>query len=93
MCRAQLDVEFLDARHTRRGDRDEVAAPVGRILLTFDALAGDQVILTFARAGLDDPAPWRLGTVNRYRLRRVQDGWLIASLTSTPVWSQNRRAS
>jgi 3-phenylpropionate/cinnamic acid dioxygenase small subunit len=51
------------------------------------------VVVTFARGGLDDPAPWGLGTVNRYRLQWVEDGWRIAALTSTPVWSQNRRAS
>jgi hypothetical protein len=62
-------------------------------------LAGDRasvranLLVSFARSGVDDPQPFLLGEVYRFELRRTDDGWRIVSLHSTPVWFLNRPAN
>jgi hypothetical protein len=59
-------------------------------------LAGDQatgranLLVTFARTGPGDPAPLLVGEVYRFAFRRTPEGWRIASLASTQIWSLNR---
>jgi ketosteroid isomerase-like protein len=47
------------------------------------------LVVTFARTGVDDPAPFQLGEVYRFELKRGAAGWRIARLSSTPVWALN----
>jgi SnoaL-like domain len=51
------------------------------------------LLVSFARSGVSDPHPFLLGEVYRFELRRTDDGWRIAGLGSTPVWSLNRPAN
>jgi hypothetical protein len=51
------------------------------------------LLVSFARSGVSDPQPFLLGEVYRFELRRTDDGWRIAGLGSTPVWSLNRPAN
>jgi hypothetical protein len=61
-------------------------------------LSGDQasvranLLVSFASRGAEGPAPFQLGEVYRFQLRRTIEGWRIAALTSTPTWSVNRPA-
>lgn len=50
------------------------------------------LLVAFARRGATDPCPFLLGEVYRFELRRTAEGWRIAALDSTPVWSVNRPA-
>jgi len=50
------------------------------------------LLVSFARAGVADPAPFLLGEVYRFQLRRTGAGWRITELSSTPVWSVNQPA-
>jgi hypothetical protein len=48
------------------------------------------LLVSFAHAGPADPAPFLLGEVYRFELRRTADGWRFTRLGSTPVWTLNR---
>ncbi|HZC53638.1 MAG TPA: nuclear transport factor 2 family protein [Mycobacterium sp.] len=50
------------------------------------------LLVCFARTGPEDPQPFLLGEVYRIAVRRTVDGWRIATLGSTPVWSLNLAA-
>ena len=51
------------------------------------------LLVSFARTGAADPAPFLLGEVYDFELRRTPAGWLLTSLTSTPIWTLNRPAA
>lgn len=59
------------------GDGDEVAVRAN-------------LLVSFARTGPADPVPFLLGEVYRFGFRRTGEGWRIARLSSTPVWTLNR---
>jgi hypothetical protein len=48
------------------------------------------LLACFAHSGATDAAPFLLGEVYRFDLRRTTEGWRITTLRSTPVWSLNR---
>jgi ketosteroid isomerase-like protein len=48
------------------------------------------LLVSFAHSGPADPAPFLLGEVYRFELRRARDGWRISRLSSTPTWTLNR---
>jgi 3-phenylpropionate/cinnamic acid dioxygenase small subunit len=50
------------------------------------------LLVAFARTGPADPAPFLLGEVYRFELRRADDRWRITRLSSTPTWTLNRPA-
>jgi len=47
------------------------------------------LLVTFAKTGVGDPAPFVLGEVYRFNLERTPSSWRITRLTSAPVWSLN----
>jgi hypothetical protein len=51
------------------------------------------LLVTFARTGPTDPAPFVLGEVYDLALRRTPQGWRLTSLSSTMVWTINRPAA
>jgi hypothetical protein len=53
----------------------------------------DNVLAAFAHDGVDDPAPFLAGGVERFELRRTTDGWRITNLLNTPTWALNRPAN
>ena len=48
------------------------------------------LLVAFADAGPQDPAPFLLGEVYRFTFARTPDGWRITGMTSTPTWTLNR---
>lgn len=51
------------------------------------------LLVSFAKTGIDDPAPFVLGEVYNFLVRRTPAGWRLAALTSTPIWTINRPAA
>jgi hypothetical protein len=87
-----LDAVVEQAR--RRHSRDEGIQHVITNLIT--DLDGDQatgranLLVSFARTGPDDPAPYLIGEVYRFAFRRTPQGWRISRLTTTRTWSLNQ---
>lgn len=50
------------------------------------------LLVAFADDGPRDPAPFVLGEVYRFALRRTEGGWRFTRLSSTPTWSLNAPA-
>jgi hypothetical protein len=85
-------VEQARARHSRD---DGIQHVITNLLVEVD---GDQasvranLLVSFAHSGPADPAPFLLGEVYRFDLRRTAEGWRFTTLRSNPVWSLNRPA-
>jgi hypothetical protein len=47
------------------------------------------LLVTFAKTGVSDPAPFLLGEVYRFDLERTPVGWRINRLSSSAVWTLN----
>ena len=75
----------------RRHSRDEGIQHIITNLIT--DVAGDQatgranLLVSFARTGPEDPAPYLIGEVYRFAFRRTPPGWRISRLTATRTWS------
>jgi SnoaL-like domain len=78
----------------RRHSRDKGLQHIIANLIT--DVDGDQangranLLVSFARTGADDPAPYLIGEVYRFAFRRTPQGWRITSMTSTRTWSLNQ---
>jgi hypothetical protein len=78
----------------RRHSRDDGIQHIITNLIT--DVDGDQatgranLLVSFARTGPDDPAPYLIGEVYRFAFRRTSRGWRITSMTSTRTWSMNQ---
>jgi hypothetical protein len=78
----------------RRHSRDDGIQHVITNLIT--DVDGDQatgranLLVSFARTGPDDPAPYLIGEVYRFAFRRTSRGWRITGMTSTRTWSLNQ---
>jgi hypothetical protein len=78
----------------RRHSRDDGIQHIITNLIT--DMDGDQatgranLLVSFARTGPDDPAPYLIGEVYRFAFRRTSRGWRITSMTSTRTWSMNQ---
>ena len=78
----------------RRHSRDDGIQHIITNLIT--DMDGDQatgranLLVSFARTGPDDPAPYLIGEVYRFAFRRTSRGWRITSMTSTRTWSLNQ---
>jgi hypothetical protein len=87
-----LDAVVEQAR--RRHSRDDGIQHIITNLIT--DVDGDQatgranLLVSFAHAGPDDPAPLLIGEVYRFAFRRTPEGWRISRLTSTRTWSLNQ---
>jgi len=78
----------------RRHSRDDGIQHIITNLIT--DVDGDQatgranLLVSFARTGPDDPAPYLIGEVYRFAFGRTSRGWRMTSMTSTRTWSLNQ---
>jgi hypothetical protein len=87
---------LVDQARRRHSQDDGIQHIITNQLVDIDADRASvraNLLVSFARSGVDDPQPFLLGEVYRFELRRTDDGWRIVSLGSTPVWSLNRPAN
>jgi SnoaL-like domain len=83
-------VEQARCRHSRD---DGIQHIITNLITDVD---GDQatgranLLVSFARTGPDDPAPYLIGEVYRFAFRRTSRGWRMTSMTSTRTWSLNQ---
>jgi ketosteroid isomerase-like protein len=86
---------LVDQARRRHSDDDGIQHVITNLLVDQDgdhAAVRANLLVSFAHAGPDDPAPFLLGEVYRFELQRTGDGWRISSLASTPTWTLNRPA-
>ena len=78
----------------RRHSRDDGIQHIITNLIT--DVDGDQatgranLLVSFARTGPGDPAPYLIGEVYRFAFLRTSRGWRMTSMTSTRTWSLNQ---
>jgi hypothetical protein len=86
---------LVDQARGRHSNDDGIQHVITNLLVDQDgdhAEVRANLLVSFAHAGPADPAPFLLGEVYRFELRRTGDGWRISSLASTPTWTLNRPA-
>jgi 3-phenylpropionate/cinnamic acid dioxygenase small subunit len=83
----------------RHSDDEGIQHVITNLLIERDggtASVRANLLVTFARTGPADPAPFLIGEVYRFELQRagveVDGGWRIARMSSTPTWTLNRPA-
>jgi hypothetical protein len=78
----------------RRHSRDDGIQHIITNLITdvdgHQATGRANLLVSFARTGPDDPAPYLIGEVYRFAFRRTSRGWRMTSMTSTRTWSLNQ---
>jgi hypothetical protein len=57
------------------------------------AQARANLLAVFATEGPRDPAPFMLGEVYRFQLRRSPDGWRFTRMSTAPSWTLNAPAA
>jgi 3-phenylpropionate/cinnamic acid dioxygenase small subunit len=57
------------------------------------AVVRANLLVSFARTGVADPAPFIIGEVYDIQLDRTGEGWRMTAVASTTVWTINRPAS
>jgi hypothetical protein len=83
-------VEQARRRHSRD---DGIQHIITNLIVDLD---GDQatgranLLVSFARHGPDDPAPYLIGEVYRFAFRRTPRGWRITRMAGTRTWSLNQ---
>jgi SnoaL-like domain len=83
-------VEQARRRHSRD---DGIQHIITNLIVDLDgdrATGRANLLVSFARTGPDDPAPYLIGEVYRFTFQRTPAGWRIATLTSTRTWSLNQ---
>jgi 3-phenylpropionate/cinnamic acid dioxygenase small subunit len=86
---------LVDQARRRHSDDAGIQHVITNLLVDRDGDAATvraNLLVSFARTGPADPAPFLLGEVYRFDLRRAPDGWRIAALSSAPTWTLNRPA-
>ncbi|HEY3922979.1 MAG TPA: nuclear transport factor 2 family protein [Acidothermaceae bacterium] len=85
--------DALVAQARARHSNDEgIQHLITNLLIDHDgdlAAVRANLLVTFAKTGVGDPAPFVLGEVYRFNLERTSSGWRITRLTSSPVWTLN----
>jgi hypothetical protein len=82
-------VEQARARHS---NDEGIQHLITNLLIEQDgdrAAVRANLLVTFAKIGVGDPAPFLLGEVYHFDLDRTPTGWRITRLASTPVWALN----
>jgi hypothetical protein len=83
---------LVEQARSRHSSDDGIQHLITNLLIEQD---GDQaavranLLVTFAKTGVGDPAPFLLGEVYHFNLARTPMGWRITHLRSTPVWALN----
>ena len=83
---------LVEQARLRHSSDDGIQHLITNLLIEQD---GDQaavranLLVTFAKTGVGDPAPFLLGEVYHFDLERTPTGWRITHLRSTPVWALN----
>jgi hypothetical protein len=83
-------VEQARRRHSRD---DSIQHFISNLIIDLDgdqAVGRANLLVSFARTGPADPAPFLVGEVYRFAFRRTREGWRITSLVSARNWSLNR---
>ncbi len=85
---------LVDQARRRHSNDDGIQHVITNLLVDLDLDGGRasvraNLLVSFAHAGPADPAPFLLGEVYRFELRRGADDWRISRLSSTPVWTLN----
>jgi hypothetical protein len=57
------------------------------------AVVRANLLVSFARTGVRDPAPFIVGEVYDFELHRTHEGWRVTALSSTTIWTINRPAA
>lgn len=86
---------LVEQARRRHSDDDGIQHVITNPIVELDgdrAAVRANLLVSFARTGPSDPAPFLLGEVYRFELRRTADGWRFTRLSSTPVWTLNRPA-
>lgn len=86
---------LVDQARRRHSADDGIQHVITNLLIDRDgdrATVRANLLVSFARSGPADPAPFLLGEVYRLELRRTERGWRIHQLGSTPIWTLNRPA-
>jgi hypothetical protein len=86
---------LVDQARRRHSQDDGIQHIITNTLVELDgdrASVRANLLVSFARTGAADPKPFLLGEVYRFELQRAGNGWRIATLRSTPVWTLNRPA-
>jgi hypothetical protein len=82
-------VEQARARHS---NDEGIQHLITNLLIDLDgdrAAVRANLLVTFAKTGVRDPAPFLIGEVYRFELERTSIGWRVTRLTSNPVWTLN----
>jgi hypothetical protein len=83
---------LVEQARSRHSNDEGIQHLITNMLIELD---GDQaavranLLVSFAKNGVGDPAPFLLGEVYRFNLARTPTGWRITRLTSAPVWTLN----
>jgi len=86
---------LVDQARRRHSTDEGIQHIITNLLVELDgdrASVRANLLVSFARGGVSDPAPFLLGEVYRFQLRRTDVGWRIVDLGSTPIWSLNQPA-
>jgi ketosteroid isomerase-like protein len=86
---------LVEQARGRHSNDDGIQHVITNLLVDQDgdrAKVRANLLVSFAHTGPADLAPFLLGEVYRFELRRSADGWRIARLSSKPTWTLNRPA-
>ena len=87
---------LVDQARRRHSSDDGIQHIITNLITDLDgdrARVRANLLVSFAHDGPVDAAPFLLGEVYRFELRRTADGWRITRLSSKPVWTLNRPAA
>jgi hypothetical protein len=83
---------LVEQARSRHSSDEGIQHLVTNLLIELDAdraAVRANLLVTFAKTGVRDPAPFLLGEVYHFDLDRTPTGWRISRLRSTPVWALN----